>query len=281
MTHSCGALVVDSARLLLPSLREAVKFVGGVLYVPLAEAIYHDEVSSTSSRDLSHAAHTIRQAYYHVAQTSPNLDLRFILPHYTPSHPLLRHNVGVVMSHLTSFSALGKTPSYKLLSQRISLSSEDLALMFQPLSLVGDNEEGEFSTPLPPLASYDHVALGGTFDLMHTGHRLLLTESLLLSRRRLLVGVADGHLLESKILPELIAPVGERVEGVRAFLEDVKCDIQHQVVIESATFLYTASSVLCVMDAVMCTVAHACVALVGPFIRFVTAQLGLNCTIQL
>ena len=37
MTHICGALVVDSARLLLPSLVEAVKFVGGVLYVPLAE----------------------------------------------------------------------------------------------------------------------------------------------------------------------------------------------------------------------------------------------------
>ena len=35
------------------------------------------------------------------------------------------------------------------------------------------------------------------------------------------------------------------------------------------------------MDAVMCTRAHACVVLVGPFIRSVMVQLGLNCTIQL
>ena len=239
------------------------------------QAIYHDEVTSTSSRDLSHAAHTIRQAYHHVAQTSPNLDLRFILPHYTPSHPLLRHKVGVVMSHLTSFSALGKTPSYKLLSQRTSLSSEDLALMFQPLSLVGDNEGVEFSTPLPPLASFDHVALGGTFDVMHTGHRLLLTESLLLSRRRLLVGMADGHLLESKILPELIAPVEERVEGVRAFLEDVKCDIQHQVVSILPHFFSDGRSDVH-QGSCMCSVSRLYI-----FIRSVMAQLGLNCTIQL
>ena len=239
------------------------------------QAIYHDEVTSTSSRDLSHAAHTIRQAYHHVAQTSPNLDLRFILPHYTPSHPLLRHKVGVVMSHLTSFSALGKTPSYKLLSQRTSLSSEDLALMFQPLSLVGDNEGVEFSTPLPPLASFDHVALGGTFDVMHTGHRLLLTESLLLSRRRLLVGMADGHLLESKILPELVAPVEERVEGVRTFLEDVKCDIQHQVVSILPHFFSDGRSDVH-QGSCMCSVSRLYI-----FIRSVMAQLGLNCTIQL
>ena len=37
MTHSCGALVVDSGKLLLPSLREAAKLVRGVLYVPLVE----------------------------------------------------------------------------------------------------------------------------------------------------------------------------------------------------------------------------------------------------
>ena len=86
------------------------------------------------------------------------------------------------------------------------------------------------AAPLPPVSSYDHVVLGGTFDHMHTGHRLLLTESALLSRQRLLVGVADGPLLESKILGDLIAPCEERVEGVQRFLEDIKWGIQHQVV---------------------------------------------------
>ena len=43
------------------------------------------------------------------------------------------------------------------------------------------------------------------------------------------MGVADGHLLESKVLPELISPCGERVEGVRAFLEDTQWSLVHQV----------------------------------------------------
>ena len=190
-------------------------------------------MKTAGSGDLSVAAHNIRQAYCHVARVSPNLDLRFIFPTSTPSHslPTLHHKVGVVMSHIVPFSALGKKTSYQLLSQRVSVTSDDLSQMFHPLSSVGDDEGVEYSaSQLPPLAGFDHVALGGTFDHIHMGHRLLLTESLLLARKRLLVGVADGYLLERKVLPELIAAVEQRVEGVRAFLEDVKCDIHHQVV---------------------------------------------------
>ena len=269
MTYSCGALVVDSGRLLLPSLREAVKLVRGVLYVPLADVSHHthththtpwrplhsisvctsqplhcardstppDAECPPRSRDLSLIARTIRQAYFQVAQISPNLDLHFILPPHTlpPSSsfpPILRHKVGVIMSHMTSFSVLRQTPSYHLLAQRVSATPEDLSEMYHHLSVeVGEEEEEERAgDPVPPLTSYDHVVLGGTFDHMHMGHRLLLTESLLLSRQRLVVGVADGPLLKSKVLHELISGCEERMEGVRGFLEDVQWSIHHQVV---------------------------------------------------
>ena len=42
VTHSCGALLVESWRLLLPSLGEAAKIVRGVLYVPLTEVSLYD-----------------------------------------------------------------------------------------------------------------------------------------------------------------------------------------------------------------------------------------------
>ena len=255
MAHSCGALVVDSARLLLPSLREAVKLVRGVLYVPLADVshepsnsihviflqeLYRDDVTPSTSRDLSLAVGTIRQAYFQVAQTSPKLDLRFILPPPLTTSPprqppSLHHRVGVVMSHVTSLPALRQTPSYKLLTQRLLLTPEDLELIFRPLSLQGVGEGVKYSPSLPSLTSYDHVVLGGTFDHMHTGHRLLLTESLLLARRRLLVGVTDGHLLESKVLPELMASYEERIERVREFLRDVQWSVEHEVVSQQNT----------------------------------------------
>ena len=146
------------------------------------------------------------------------------------------------MSHMTSFSALGEMPSYQLLTQRVLANSDDLSHMFQPLLLEEEEERGgaKMADPLPQLTGYDHVVLGGTFDHIHMGHRLLLTESLLLSRQRLVVGVADGHLLESKVLPELISPCGERVEGVRAFLEDTQWSLVHQV----ASSMHTSHSTL-------------------------------------
>lgn len=46
--------------------------------------------------------------------------------------------------------------------------------------------------------TYNHVVLGGTFDRLHTGHKLLLTEGCLLSTNVLTVGVTDKEMNASK-----------------------------------------------------------------------------------
>lgn len=48
-----------------------------------------------------------------------------------------------------------------------------------------------------PLESYSDVVVGGTFDRLHNGHKILLSVSCLLAEKRLLVGVSDKDLLES------------------------------------------------------------------------------------
>lgn len=77
---------------------------------------------------------------------------------------------------------------------------------------------------------YNDVVLGGTFDNIHNGHRLLLTQSALIARRRILIGVSSGPLLEAKILPELIKPVTNRIRDIQCFLSDIKPWIKHEVV---------------------------------------------------
>lgn len=55
------------------------------------------------------------------------------------------------------------------------------------------NEEDAHS-----MKTYDHVCLGGTFDRIHTGHKILLTEACIRCNKILTVGVTDGAMTNSK-----------------------------------------------------------------------------------
>lgn len=48
---------------------------------------------------------------------------------------------------------------------------------------------------------YDNVVLGGTFDRLHYGHKILLSEALLRCRKKITVGVTDTPMLKSKATP--------------------------------------------------------------------------------
>ncbi|XP_069763334.1 bifunctional coenzyme A synthase isoform X2 [Narcine bancroftii] len=80
------------------------------------------------------------------------------------------------------------------------------------------------------IPNYSDVVLGGTFDRLHCAHKILLSLSCLLTGKRLLIGVADGELLNNKVLKELIEPYQDRVEKVRNFLLDVNPTIQYELV---------------------------------------------------
>lgn len=45
----------------------------------------------------------------------------------------------------------------------------------------------------------DNVVLGGTFDRLHMGHKLLLTEAVIRARKRLVVGVTDVNMVKCKL----------------------------------------------------------------------------------
>lgn len=45
---------------------------------------------------------------------------------------------------------------------------------------------------------YNSVVLGGTFDRLHVGHKILLSEAALRAQKRLVVGVTDVNMITSK-----------------------------------------------------------------------------------
>ena len=50
-----------------------------------------------------------------------------------------------------------------------------------------------------PTRTYDYCALGGTFDSIHSGHKVLLSAGIALSERKLTVGVTDSSMNSSKL----------------------------------------------------------------------------------
>ncbi|KAF8635535.1 hypothetical protein AX17_003918 [Amanita inopinata Kibby_2008] len=69
---------------------------------------------------------------------------------------------------------------------------------------------------IPPF--YPIVALGGTFDHLHAGHKILLSMAAWIASRKVIVGVTDDTLLQKKANKDVMQKLSERMEHVRNFL---------------------------------------------------------------
>lgn len=222
--YRCGALVVGSGSTqFLPSLIAAASLVHDILYVPL-----------TSQVSLNQLLSKINQIYFQVAKVNPSLDLRVILPSTTlhVSPLTLRNTLDTLLSPEPSFQATTRLPEYVCISERSLEGTGNLETIFQSLDLQTEQLEPELGPSLYTGAAhyYNSVALGGTFDCIHNGHRLLLAHSAAIATRRVLVGVTDGPLLVKKTLMELIRPVSERISEIEGLLQDMKPDLHLDVV---------------------------------------------------
>ncbi|KAH8302841.1 hypothetical protein KR044_011075, partial [Drosophila immigrans] len=80
------------------------------------------------------------------------------------------------------------------------------------------------------LQVYPNVVLGGTFDRIHIGHKIFLTQAVLRAHKRLVVGVTTSAMTKNKVLPELILPVEQRIAQLREFLLDIDDTLQYDIV---------------------------------------------------
>ncbi|KAI5062169.1 hypothetical protein GOP47_0023209 [Adiantum capillus-veneris] len=94
-------------------------------------------------------------------------------------------------------------------------------------------EELEFNTcedglPIQAVV-YESVVLGGTFDHLHGGHESLLKAAANLARKRVVVGITTGEMLEKKALAHLIQPFEGRKKAVEEYLKSVKPGLEVEV----------------------------------------------------
>ena len=65
---------------------------------------------------------------------------------------------------------------------------------------------------------YKAVCLGGTFDHIHNGHRILLTQAALITSQRMLIGITSDVLLNAKKHAGFLEDYDKRCSNVRDFL---------------------------------------------------------------
>lgn len=72
---------------------------------------------------------------------------------------------------------------------------------------------------------FNVVAVGGTFDRLHAGHRLLLSAAAWASAQKLWIGVTGEALLGRKQYADLIAPYEDRAKTASAFARQIRPDL--------------------------------------------------------
>jgi phosphopantetheine adenylyltransferase len=71
---------------------------------------------------------------------------------------------------------------------------------------------------------YKYVAVGGTFDRLHSGHKLLLSVSALHSLEKLRVGITGPELLTKKKFADKLESFETRKRNVEAFLRQLRAE---------------------------------------------------------
>ncbi|EGW32748.1 uncharacterized protein SPAPADRAFT_54772 [Spathaspora passalidarum NRRL Y-27907] len=107
-----------------------------------------------------------------------------------------------------AFVATNETGLLKLHDIPIVPVSVELTPVTYPTTDRQSKERGQF----------DVAAVGGTFDHIHDGHKILLSVSAFLTKRKLIIGITGNELLKNKKYHEVLQPFAERQASVQTFL---------------------------------------------------------------
>ncbi|KAK6166777.1 hypothetical protein SNE40_023399 [Patella caerulea] len=179
----------------------------------------------------------IREFYSSSASRCMTLDVRILLGHITNAEisvKTLMHkiNKGYDTVLFDNYGQNSKNLSQEILGkikEIYPVETTDIpVLQLKNLQSVTLNESLTEKESL--VKTYDFVALGGTFDRLHSGHKVLLNEGCLLCDKKLTVGVTEKEMNQKKVLRELIEPIEDRKMAVKHFINDIRPQIEANVV---------------------------------------------------
>ena len=210
----CGLLLLTN-RLsvcpsnLLPILNSALQYVSDCLYVHLTpEGSFHsmqtndDVIRASQLLPSANIKQLITDIYTSATQCAKQTDVRVLLSNICAdglltSNPyqlkrfcdvlLLPGNEDVILKEKVIAYAIQLFPNS--LHNNATVKTLPVKKHHDTQSVTHENE---------PFKIYEHTCLGGTFDRLHSGHKLLLSQGALISSKSLTVGVTDGEMNRRK-----------------------------------------------------------------------------------
>lgn len=201
-----GLLVVTNLAKIVNSLTAVKKYVSNTLYIQLYTGTGGASVNSNENRKFINALKPATRYCKYAAdiysvslRTCDQLDVIVIVGNlkdnflwqktpipFKPVDVLLFDN-GISNDETTKFMDRYKPTNVIEFSNELDDTDEaELETTTKLHETHADSVEG------------DSVVLGGTFDRLHVGHKMLLTEAVLRAKKRVVVGVTDVNMIQCK-----------------------------------------------------------------------------------
>jgi len=197
-------------------ISRVVKDIGRTLFVAVASLPNHDE-----SDMMSYVSELYARLWDEIIQNS-NYSLKCVVVsdccNLRPMEDILQLPDLQVVYH-SSDSDRG-LQLYR--EKRLNSNLPELQVIDLKNSTMFTDSMFYLDAPGQNLPKYKKVALGGTFDRLHNGHRKLLTLAAAVCTDELVVGVMSDELLQKKKGADLIESFEKRHSAVRDFLSLIK-----------------------------------------------------------
>lgn len=195
-------LLTGSFRVVIESITEflkcANKNVFERLYIKL-EPEFNKPVTKSDTVNLKHLSDFVPLVYDKASHLCQNLDVRVFLSDIRKGKSDLNGNckIDVILTNSVeeNCNILSYVQEYfkGKCGNILKLHDNNIAQTIVPHISTSNSEFQAFKT----------VCLGGTFDRIHNGHKVLLSEAALRATEKLIVGVTDHPMLKSKKLYQI------------------------------------------------------------------------------
>ncbi|CAG9773804.1 unnamed protein product [Ceutorhynchus assimilis] len=221
-----GLLIVSNPKHITKLLSDISKTVQNTLYIQLLSALsdplgsFHANVFSAPPK----FSRTIYSIYSQATQLCNNLDVRVLLSGLKSAVPQIKtlKPIDIVIFD-KKYNQIEIDNFIKNKVPNIVLGHKILTVeccASEKIAPEPDNRDEGI---------YKHVCLGGTFDRLHTAHKLLLSDAILRASDKVTVGMTEENMIHSKILWELIQDIDTRIEKVNDFVTDVCPELTYDI----------------------------------------------------